>query len=148
MVSADRGGRVRMIQKLRAQSLGQRTGAAEKPRCELAKRAAIGPRAIRPEPSRAPQVEQTSPRGQRRILRVQCSQRPRLLADDRCGVVWLRCELQPDPDGVLDNRRQAVLGKQGQLLLASSTYGAASGLAPEIVRRAANQAVAGDQVVV
>src|SRR4030095_13648663 len=109
MEPAPLGGGVGVIQKLRTQSLGQRTRPVEQAGRELAKRGPIGRSAIAPEPPSAPQVEKPRPRGQRRILGMQRSQRPLFLADDGRCVVRFQCESQTNLNRALDNSRQAVL---------------------------------------
>ena len=133
MESATFGGRIGVAQKLRAQSLGQRTGAIEQARGELAKRAAIGRSPVGPEPSRTPQVEEPRPRRQRRILGVQCRQRSLLLTDDGRGVVGFHREPQTDLNRVLNNGRQAFLWKEREVFVSPATWRPASRLAAKIV---------------
>ena len=54
----------------------------------------------------------------------------------------------PNPDRLLEDRREMFCREERQLLLAATACCAASGLAPDIVGRRADEAVAGNEMVI
>ena len=148
---ASRGGRVG---RGSAASSTMRSGSAQRPSSsravELAKRAAVGRRAVRPEPAGAPEVEETRP-ASRATTPCACSAASvrsfsRTMAAESSGS-----HRQPQPDAGSRARRPTTdvsSGNSGSSSWRRPRAAPPPGWRREIVGRRADQAVAGDEVVV
>src|SRR5258705_2159984 len=115
---------------------------------ELPERAAVRRRAGTPEPGGAPKIEDTGPAPEWAVPSLEGRQRLFLCANDCRGFIRLIRDLNTRVYNVLQRGRELGCFEKRQWLYERRTRAAPPRLAPDVIQRGADQAVAGNQPMI
>ena len=142
------GKRLRMFEKRPRDSIRNGATVAQNSIDEGREGAAVGWWSRLPEPSRTPEIEHLPPTPEHAAGICKRCQRLLLGADDLGGIVRVACQLHPDEGAVAQRGDELRRIEQRQRRLPARSTDTPARLPSHIVRRSANQTVAGDEVMI